>query len=73
MTITSQPVYDGPGGLEVQALSLDGLAQYRVRRHGAVMLWNEPCYQGAGGRNPRTLDELSDLVDTGSLTERLAA
>jgi len=69
----SQPVFDGPGCLEVQAIGIDGrTSEYRVRRHGFQVLWTPPHYQGPDARNPRTMAELAELVDISSLTERAA-
>jgi hypothetical protein len=67
----SQPVLYGPGSVEVQAIGYaDGQpSAYRVRRHGFQVLYTPPHYQGPGGRNPRTIAELSALVDLGTLKE----
>jgi hypothetical protein len=67
----SQPVFDGPDNLEVQAIGLDGrTAEWRVRRHGIWMPYTAPYYQGPDARNPRTIAELATLVDLGTLKER---
>jgi hypothetical protein len=64
----SQPVFDGPDGYEVQAIGIDGRTEYRVRRHGYHVGY--PSHDGRTSRNPRTLAELSTLVDPGTLKER---
>lgn len=66
----SQPRFWTRDGLfEVQAVSVDGVAQYLVRRSG---VWQYLPDGGRGtysGRNPRTIAELATLVPLSDLTE----
>ena len=60
----SQPVFRAPDGTEVQVISIDGLAQYRVRKGG---VWQGIFQPDGHRRNPTTIEELGTLVDLAEL------